>query len=276
MSHQNSARTKAVTVVKARRSPPPVSTNPTPIQPDVMGIIEVKEALNTAKDDATVQPAAEAAHAPNDHQIEERMAKIEEILGYIQMRLLDRCEIIAEWVRHAEAKVSRQLVQKPGRPEGGVAMASRSLPLSGKSEGARRKIVERAVKVAAMYPHAKDEARKVRCDDTQKALIEIAEQPSLALQLAKVARIADRKPVPGRKPTGRKPENGVGDTHHSSPQANTSTGITELSAAGSLDEPSEGARLGSIRANGHVGERCRSSARRLGSRLPRRSPSFRS
>ena len=71
----------------------------------------------------------------NGDESDARMAQIEEILGHAAMRLLEKCALVTEWVRHAEAKCSvfGHFVQKPqgGRPEGGVARAARALPVPG-------------------------------------------------------------------------------------------------------------------------------------------------
>jgi hypothetical protein len=67
---------------------------------------------------------------PNGDEADSRMSQIKEILGHAAMRFLDKGELVAEWVRYAEAKLSvfGQIVPKPkgGRPEGGVARAARA------------------------------------------------------------------------------------------------------------------------------------------------------
>ena len=92
----------------------------------------------------------------NGDEVGARMARIEEILGHAAMHLLEKCSLIAEWVRYAEAKLSvfGRIVPKPkgGRPEGGVARAARELPVPGKSPDARRKFIERALKVDGIGP----------------------------------------------------------------------------------------------------------------------------
>jgi hypothetical protein len=91
------------------------------------------------------------------------MARIEEMLGHAAMRLLEKSALIAEWVTHAEAKLSSngQVVwnREGGRPEGGVARASRVLRLPGKKPEARRKFIERALKIDGIRPEAKSAAQ---------------------------------------------------------------------------------------------------------------------
>jgi hypothetical protein len=85
--------------------------------------------------------------ADNSDEVDSRMSKIKEILGYAATPLLEKCELIAEWVHHAEAVLSRQVVQKPqgGRPEGGVVRAARELTVPGKTaEGRLMRLVRNA------------------------------------------------------------------------------------------------------------------------------------
>ena len=103
---------------------------------------------------------------PDGDESDARMARIEEILGYTATPLLDKCELVAEWVKHAAAKLSvfGQIVPKPkgGRPEGGVARAARDLPVPGKTPDARRKFIERAMKIDGIWPDVKAAARAAR------------------------------------------------------------------------------------------------------------------
>lgn len=137
----------------------------------------------------------------NGDEADSRMSQIKEILGYAVMPTLEKYELVAEWVRHAEAKVSGQVVQKPkgGRPEGGVARAARELPVPGKTQEARRKFIDRAIKINTIWPEAKAEARTAGLDDNQSALRDIAKERSLDAQIAKVQEIAARKAMPRRK-----------------------------------------------------------------------------
>jgi hypothetical protein len=141
---------------------------------------------------------------PNGDDVDVRMAKIAEVLDHAATPHLEKCELVAEWVRHAEAKfsVSGQVDQKPGagRPEGGISRAARELPLPGKSEEARRKFIQRAIDINCIWPEAKSAARKAKLDNIQSALLNIADERTPVGQLAKVAEIAARKGAPRRKP----------------------------------------------------------------------------
>ncbi len=143
----------------------------------------------------------------NGDDVDFRMAKIEEILGHAAMHLLEKCGLVAEWVRHAEAKLSifGQPVQKTqrGRPEGGVARAARELRVPGTTHDARRKFIERALKVDGIWPDAKSAVTAAGLDDIQSALLAIAGERSQEAQLAKVQEIAARKAIPRHKSSAR-------------------------------------------------------------------------
>jgi hypothetical protein len=143
----------------------------------------------------------------SNYDEDERMSQIKEILGHAAMPVLDKCELVAEWVRYAEAKLSvfGQIVPKPkgGRPEGGIARAARELPVRGKSPDARRKFIERAIKIHGIWPEAKSAVRTAGLDDAQTALLAIAQAHSLEAQLAKVEEIVDRKKAPRRNSSAR-------------------------------------------------------------------------
>jgi ParB-like chromosome segregation protein Spo0J len=100
-------------------------------------------------------------------ETEARLWEIAENLHRAELTELEWSEHVAEWKRLAEQKgaegVSGQNVQKlssrgrsgEGRPEGGTAKAARELPIPGPTEEAKRKRVERAVKIAGIAPEAK-------------------------------------------------------------------------------------------------------------------------
>ena len=83
-------------------------------------------------------------------------------------------EQVAEWVRLTEADepISGQNVQKkgPGRRKGGISEAARKLPVKGKTQAAKRKNVERALKVDSIFPKAKDAIKKAGLDKNRSKL----------------------------------------------------------------------------------------------------------
>jgi hypothetical protein len=144
---------------------------------------------------------------PAGDEIDVRMAEIDGILRHAAMHCLQKCLLAAEWVHHAETKLSvlGQPVHKPGggRPEGGLTRAARELCVPGATPAARRKYLDRAIKIAEIWPEAKSKAETAGLDDIQSALLAVARESSLAGQLAKVQEIAARKAMPRRKSTRR-------------------------------------------------------------------------
>jgi hypothetical protein len=131
---------------------------------------------------------------------EARKRSIEQRLLGALMTVLQRDEHISEWVviNDALKPVPAQLEQKPkgGRPHGGVAEAARNLPLPGsQSDSARRQFVRRAIRIAKIYPAAKDAARDEKLDDNQTALLAIAaeETEEAQIEIAKTWRRRNRQ-----------------------------------------------------------------------------------
>jgi hypothetical protein len=164
----------------------------------------------------TTEIATSHALLPNGDEVDARMEKIQTILGYAAMPLLDKYALVHEWVRHAELKapVSDQSVAKPrgGRPEGGITRAANGeLPIPGKTFLGRRKYIVRAISIDAIWDEAKSATRAARLDNMQWALLAIAHEHSLEAQLAKVREITARRSAARRKPRkSTQPEQGGG------------------------------------------------------------------
>jgi ParB-like chromosome segregation protein Spo0J len=148
-------------------------------------------------------------------ETEARLWEISENLHRAELTELEWSEHVAEWKRLAEQKeaegFSEQNVQKiakdgtaRGRPEGGTAKAARTLPIPGPTEDARRKQVERAVKIAGIAPEAKEAAAAAGLANSQTALLAVA-QAEPEHQVGAVEQIAARKayPVPDVDPAER-------------------------------------------------------------------------
>lgn len=121
---------------------------------------------------------------------------LEENLIHADLSALDRAEHIDQWVSLHEAnEISGQPDQKkkPGRPQGGIAKAARHLPVPGKTEEARRKFIERAIKTATIAPEAKVAVRNAGLVNNQRALLTIANEPTPEAQLLKVAELGVAK-----------------------------------------------------------------------------------
>jgi hypothetical protein len=121
-----------------------------------------------------------------------------------ELTALEQAEHQAECVRQIAKRdtVSRQNVAKPqgGRPQGAIAKAARELPIKGKTQQARRKAIERGIKIAAISSEAKAAVKKAALDDNPSALREIAKVETPEEQLNKVQEIVERQ---ANKPTKR-------------------------------------------------------------------------
>jgi hypothetical protein len=107
----------------------------------------------------------------------------------------------------------------------------------GATPAARRKYLDRAIKIAEIWPEAKSAAEAAGLDNTQSALLAVARESSLPAQLSKVQEIAARKAMPRRKSTGRNRGEGtvVAPDAKSAPAAGAVATGAEL--AGSLAPP---------------------------------------
>jgi hypothetical protein len=140
-------------------------------------------------------------------EVEARLWEAMENLYRADLTSLEEAEHQAECVRQIAKRdsVSRQNVAKPqgGRPEGAIAKAARELPLKGKTQQARRKAIERGIKIAAISPEAKAAAKEAGLDDNRSVLRDIATLETSEEQLHKVQEIAKRKSLPKVKAPGR-------------------------------------------------------------------------
>ena len=93
-----------------------------------------------------------------------RMSEIAENLHRAELTPFEHDEQVAEWVQllKADPVFSGQNVQKKGRGrgKGGISEAARRLPIKGKTHTAKRKNVQRALKVDNIFPEAKDAIKK--------------------------------------------------------------------------------------------------------------------
>jgi ParB/RepB/Spo0J family partition protein len=135
-----------------------------------------------------------------------RRAKLWEIaenLTRSELTALERAEHVKRWVtlvqrmHGASEDVGRK--RRRGRPEGGIAKAARELPMTGKSEEARRKSVARDVRIAEISPEAKEAIKEAGLDKNRSALLEVRKEKTREAQLAKIGELTERK----RKSAGR-------------------------------------------------------------------------
>jgi len=129
---------------------------------------------------------------------EARLWEIAENLHRAELTAQERADHIAEWVRLTEAKVA-QLAP----PAGGLQPKEQGIRKATREIGIDRTEAQRAIKIAAIAPEAKQAARDAGLDDDQSALLTIARAP-MAEQVAAVRDIVERKAAPEIEPELRK------------------------------------------------------------------------
>jgi ParB-like chromosome segregation protein Spo0J len=120
-----------------------------------------------------------------------QLVQIGEDLFRKHITVLRQSELLAKWYDLVSTDFSGQVGQKSklGRPPGGVSRAARNLPI-GRSEEARRKILQRGRKIAGLRPQTKRAVISAGLDDDQQALLTIAKSHGRKAQLKKVALLA--------------------------------------------------------------------------------------
>jgi ParB/RepB/Spo0J family partition protein len=136
-----------------------------------------------------------------------------------ELTALEQAEHLAVIVRRIAERESGQTAKKGkskgGRPESVVTKTARDLPVPGKTQAARKKALERGLRIAAMSPEVKTEILEAGLDGNQSALIEIAEQDTTEGQLAKIQEIAQKKTSSKAKGRNRR----IGKTKKTKPAA---------------------------------------------------------
>jgi ParB-like chromosome segregation protein Spo0J len=118
-----------------------------------------------------------------------QLVQVGEDLFRKHVTVLRHAELVTKWYElvskdHVYGQVDRK--NKRGRPPGGVLRVARDLPL-GTTVEARRKIIQRARKIARIQPEAEQAAIRAGLDDNQRALLAIAAANGRKAQLRKVA-----------------------------------------------------------------------------------------
>ena len=142
-----------------------------------------------------------------------RIIRAEEDLFRKQHTVLRRSELLAEWaslVPKTGYYITGQVVRKRrGRPPKWLAGHARELPPLGRTAEARRKILERASKIAAISSHAKDVAKASGLDHNQNALLAIANAGGGKAQLKKAQELAGKLQKATRETTKAPPTHAV-------------------------------------------------------------------
>jgi ParB-like chromosome segregation protein Spo0J len=131
-----------------------------------------------------------------DDERDARLWQLAENLHRAELKILERAELLAKYVKLIEEKrgaLPPSEQRRAGRPEGAVVQAARELRGLAKSESARRKCLERALRVNQMCPEAKDMARMLGLDDNRSALERIAREATRGLQVRKAEELASRR-----------------------------------------------------------------------------------
>lgn len=125
---------------------------------------------------------------------ERRMWEIVENLHRAELTVLERGELEAEWIRLRDADQHGQVAQFESRredgrghhPEGGLSAITREL-------GVERTEARRAIKIDALSPEVKAEAKILHLDNNQSALLNAAKQPTPHEQIRSLRQAAARK-----------------------------------------------------------------------------------
>jgi ParB-like chromosome segregation protein Spo0J len=134
-----------------------------------------------------------------DDEVAARFVRLSENLFRKNKTALQEAEEIAEFVELINAhqlSFFGQNVQKRGRPLGAAGKAARQLPIEAKTIEARRKKIERALKISTIYDQVKDLIREKHLDDSQSALLAIANEDQPEDQRKKVLQLSRRPTVP--------------------------------------------------------------------------------
>lgn len=113
---------------------------------------------------------------------EARMWEIAENLHRAELSKLERSNEVAEWVKLCDEFRDNLSEKSRGRPEGGMAAASREL-------GIGEKEVQRSVQIASITPEAKEAAVDAGIEDNQSKLLAVAKEAP-DKQVAKVIQLA--------------------------------------------------------------------------------------
>jgi ParB-like chromosome segregation protein Spo0J len=128
--------------------------------------------------------------------IDAQLWEIAENLFRAELTVLERAEHVAKYVELIALKVGQadHLVAGGKQPsDKGISRAARELPIALKSEEARRKEIERALKVNAITPEGKAAAKAAGLDTNRSALLKVANEPTAELQVKKTNEIVAGK-----------------------------------------------------------------------------------
>jgi hypothetical protein len=154
------------------------------------------------KPEQAIAPAEEGEDrlAAVGKTIAARLQELREIQS-VCTSVLSRDEAIAEFA-HLLAELEKEGPDKIVQPRDGgyqpnnkgITAAAEEWPLPGKGKDARRKHVERSVKIANLPPKVKAAAVEAELQNRRSALLEVAKEKGLEAQLLKIKQIVARPP----------------------------------------------------------------------------------
>jgi hypothetical protein len=171
-----------------------------------------------------------------------KLVRLGENLWRKDLTVLQRAEMMTEWFASASAlvSISGQPDQKisRGRPQGGLALAARLLPVIGRTVEARRKIIARATKISSITPEAKQAAKENGFADNQKVLLKIAKAKGHKTQLRKLAKIIEGKKESknGERAKRSTKKSKMGSKKPPLPDNNTSAPAPRITTFAELDD----------------------------------------
>jgi hypothetical protein len=125
---------------------------------------------------------------------DERLWKLAELIHQPEIKVLDRALAVMEWVR-----LIREKAGHVAHPRGGKQPHDRGFAAAERFLGISRRDLGRAALIAQLSPEAQDEIRRAKLDDVQRALLEIANEPTEKQQLEKIRELKERYSKPRQK-----------------------------------------------------------------------------
>jgi ParB-like chromosome segregation protein Spo0J len=106
------------------------------------------------------------------NEADERLWKLAELIHQPQAKVLDRAHAVMEWVRYVREKGAQV-----AHPRGGRQPHDKGITATQRVFGVTRRDLGRFARIASICPEAQEEIRRANLDDTQRALLEIANEP---------------------------------------------------------------------------------------------------
>jgi hypothetical protein len=126
-------------------------------------------------------------------ETDERLWKLAELINQPERKVLDWAHLVMEWVTLVREKGGHVAHPRGGRQphDKGLAAAERFLGIS-------RRDLGRAALISQISPEAQEEIRRAKLDDIQRALLEIANEPT-EKQVEKTRELKERYSKPRQK-----------------------------------------------------------------------------